>query len=44
MLVKGIADYALVYVNGEKVGELNRVFDKDSLEINIPFIVRLIFW
>ena len=37
MLVKGIADYALVYVNGEKVGELNRVFDKDSLEINIPF-------
>ena len=37
MFVKGIADYALVYVNGEKVGELNRVFDKDSLEINIPF-------
>lgn len=37
MKVKGLADYAVVYVNGEKIGELNKVFDKDSIEINVPF-------
>jgi beta-galactosidase len=37
MKVEGIADYALVYVNGKKVGELNRVFDKDSIDVDIPF-------
>lgn len=37
MKIDGIADYALVYVNGKKVGELNRVFDKDSIDIDIPF-------
>src|SRR5574344_1178165 len=31
----------LVYVNGEKVGELNRVFEKDSLQIDIPFNATL---
>ena len=35
--VPGLADYALVYVNGEKVGELNRLTSTDSLEINVPF-------
>ena len=37
MRMKGLADYAVVYVNGEKKGELNKVFDKDSMEIDIPF-------
>lgn len=37
MKIDGIADYALVYVNGKKVGELNRVFDKDSISVDIPF-------
>lgn len=36
MKVDGIADYGLVYVNGRKVGELDRLTDKDSIEINIP--------
>ena len=35
--IAGIRDYALVYVNGKKVGELNRVFEKDSMQIDIPF-------
>lgn len=39
--VKGIRDYAIVYVNGKKVGELNRVFKKDSLTIDIPFNATL---
>jgi beta-galactosidase len=34
--VNGLADYALVYVNGVKKGELNRLIDKDSLLIDIP--------
>jgi beta-galactosidase len=33
----GLADYALVYVNGKKIGELNRVFDKYALDVDIPF-------
>lgn len=37
MHVPGIADFATVYVNGEKVGELNRLTGKDSLEISVPF-------
>ena len=37
MRVPGIADFATVYVNGKKVGELNRVIDKDSLLVDIPF-------
>lgn len=37
MHVPGIADYATVYVDGKKVGELNRVLDCDSLMIDIPF-------
>lgn len=34
--VKGLRDYALVYVNGRKVGELNRVTKTYSLDIDIP--------
>jgi beta-galactosidase len=32
----GLRDYALVYVNGEKAGELNRYYKNYSLYINIP--------
>lgn len=35
--IEGLRDYALVYVNGEKVGELNRYFNAYSMEIDIPF-------
>lgn len=37
MHVPGIADFATVYVNGEKVGELNRLTGKDSIQISVPF-------
>lgn len=37
LLAKGLADYGIVYVNGEKVGELNTVTGKDSIEVEIPF-------
>ncbi|MFT2008482.1 beta-galactosidase [Pontibacter sp. 13R65] len=35
--VKGLRDYATVYVNGKKVGELNRQENKYELDIQIPF-------
>lgn len=35
--INGLRDYALVYVNGKKVGELNRIFKSYSLDVNIPF-------
>jgi len=35
--LKGLRDYAVVYVNGKKVGELNRVSKTYSLDIDIPF-------
>ncbi len=41
MHVPGIADFATVYVNGDKVGVLNRLTGKDSLEVNIPFNATL---
>ena len=34
--VDGLRDFAVVYVNGQKVGELNRVFNKYSLPVRIP--------
>lgn len=37
----GLRDYATIYVNGEKVGELNRQSNKFSCPINIPFNARL---
>ncbi|MDP4187600.1 MAG: beta-galactosidase [Bacteroidota bacterium] len=39
--LKGLRDYALVYVNGRKAGELNRLFNNYSLDINIPSNGRL---
>jgi beta-galactosidase len=34
--VKGLRDYATVYVNGQRVGELNRQQNKYELEVQIP--------
>jgi beta-galactosidase len=39
--VEGLRDYALVYVNGRKVGELNRQANVYTLDIDIPFNGRL---
>lgn len=41
MRVPGIADFATVYVNGEKRGELNRLTGKDSMQIEVPFNATL---
>ncbi len=35
--VEGLRDYAVVYVDGQKVGELNRVFNNYEIEVSIPF-------
>lgn len=35
--VKGLRDFATVYVNGRKVGELNRQENKYEMDIQIPF-------
>lgn len=35
--IKGLRDYALVYVNGKKAGELNRMNKNYELNVNIPF-------
>lgn len=35
--IPGLRDYATVYVDGEKVGELNRYYKNYSMEIEIPF-------
>ncbi|MCO4292199.1 beta-galactosidase [Solitalea sp. MAHUQ-68] len=35
--LNGLRDYALVYVNGEKVAELNRYYKNYSCEIDVPF-------
>jgi beta-galactosidase len=35
--IEGLRDFATVYVNGVKVGELNRVFKNYELTISIPF-------
>ena len=39
--INGLRDYALIYVNGEKVGELNRYYNNYSCEIDIPFNASL---
>lgn len=35
--ISGLRDYAVVYVNGEKVGELNRYYNNYSMDIDVPF-------
>ncbi len=39
--VKGLRDFATVYVNGKKVGELNRQENQYELEVQIPFNATL---
>lgn len=39
--VSGLRDYAIVYVNGEKIGELNRNAKHYTLDIDIPFNATL---
>lgn len=39
--ITGLRDYAVVYVNGEKIGVLNRNTKTYSMEINIPFNATL---
>ena len=39
--ISGLRDYALVYVNGKKIGELNRYYNNYSMDINIPFNSKL---
>ncbi|WPV01725.1 beta-galactosidase [Mucilaginibacter sp. cycad4] len=39
--LEGVRDYATIYINGEKVAELNRQSNKFSCPINIPFNARL---
>lgn len=37
LVLNGLRDYATVYVNGKKVGELNRVIKKYEMDIDLPF-------
>lgn len=39
--LEGLCDFAVVYVNGEKVGELNRNTQTYEMEIDIPFNATL---
>lgn len=39
--LKGLRDYAIVYVNGKKVAELNRYYKKYDCEIEVPFNATL---
>jgi beta-galactosidase len=39
--VNGLRDYAIVYIDGEKIGELNRYFNKYEIDIDIPFNATL---
>jgi len=39
--IPGLRDYATIYVNGKRVGELNRYYKKYELDIEIPFNATL---
>ncbi len=39
--IPGLRDYAVVYVDGEKIGVLNRNTRTYSMEIDIPFNATL---
>ena len=39
--IPGLRDYATVYVNGERVGELNRYYNRYSVFVEIPFDATL---
>jgi beta-galactosidase len=34
--IKGLRDFATIYINGKKAGELNRYFKRYSMQIDIP--------
>lgn len=36
MMVNGLRDYALVYINGNKIGALNRIYKTFEIEVDIP--------
>jgi beta-galactosidase len=42
--VDGLRDYALVYVNGKRVGELNRIFKQYTLNVDMPAGALLEIW
>lgn len=37
LTIEGLRDYAMVYIDGEPVGELNRYFNNYELAIDVPF-------
>jgi len=39
--LNGLRDYAIVYVNGKKIAELNRYYNKYDCEIEVPFNATL---
>jgi beta-galactosidase len=39
--IKGLRDFATVYINGEKVGVLNRYYKNYEMDIDIPFNATL---
>jgi beta-galactosidase len=39
--INGLRDFATIYVNGEKMGELNRYYKTYSMDIDIPFNATL---
>ena len=39
--INGLRDYAIVYVNGKKIAELNRYYKNYSCEIEVPFNATL---
>lgn len=41
MRIPGLRDYALVYVDGKFVGELNRMFNQYEMKVNVPLNARL---
>ncbi|MDR2145661.1 MAG: beta-galactosidase [Tannerella sp.] len=41
LILKGLRDFATVYVNGERVGVLNRINNQYEMDIQIPFDATL---
>jgi len=39
--IPGLRDYATIYINGKRVGELNRYYKKYEMDIDIPFNATL---
>jgi beta-galactosidase len=39
--IKGLRDYAIIYVNGVRVGELNSYYQKYDCDIDVPFNATL---